>query len=245
MDVDGTLAPIVERPDQAKVPQETATALRELSGRYAMVACVTGRPALTAREMVGVDELTYVGNQGIEMLGPGAKEPLVEPEVLERADLVAELLADLDWERLERAGVSQEDKGPIQVLHWRGASDRDEAARAAEEVALAAEAAGLFPLWGRMVLELRPIEGVDKGTSVERLIDAAPPLDAALFAGDDRTDLDAFRALGRLARSGRLSCAVRVGVSSDEGPAEIRSEAEIVVEGTEGVLQILRGLARG
>jgi trehalose 6-phosphate phosphatase len=68
------------------------------------------------------------------------------------------------------------------------------------------------------------------------------PLDAALFAGDDRTDLDAFRAIAALAGSTRLGQAVRVGVVSPESPPAIEAEADVVVAGTLGVLAILETL---
>ena len=92
------------------------------------------------------------------------------------------------------------------------------------------------------MLDLRPVAGIDKGTAVHRLLVERAPLDAALFAGDDRTDLDAFRALRALAGTARLGSAVRIGVASPESPPEIRAEADVVVDGTEGVLAILKEL---
>src|SRR5664280_3302596 len=71
LDVDGTLAPIVPRPDDARVPDETRSLLRELAARYALVACVSGRSCAEARRIVGVEELVYVGTHGLE-LAPGA-----------------------------------------------------------------------------------------------------------------------------------------------------------------------------
>jgi len=67
LDIDGVLAPIVPRPEDARVPDETRTELRRLVGRYRLVACVTGRPSSVARELVGVPELTYVGEHGLEL----------------------------------------------------------------------------------------------------------------------------------------------------------------------------------
>jgi trehalose 6-phosphate phosphatase len=243
-DVDGTLAPIVDRPKDARVPPETTAVLARLADRFALVACVTGRRALEARKMVGAD-LFYVGNQGFELLLPGTDEPFLNPAAAPRAERVAGFVADLDWDGLSSLGLRLEDKGPIQVLHWRGAPDEAAAEAAAGEVAEAARELGLIPLWGRKVLDLRPVAGIDKGSAVHRLLADRAPLDAALFAGDDRTDLDAFRALGALAGSWRLASAVRVGVASEESPPEIAAEADLVVEGTEGVLEILRTLDAG
>jgi trehalose 6-phosphate phosphatase len=240
-DVDGTLAPIVDRPQDARVPPETTAVLKRLAERFALVACVTGRRALEARRMVGAD-LVYVGNQGFELLRPGDDEPALDPAAEPRGRRVADFIAALDWGRLSELGLRREDKGPIQVVHWRGAPDERAAEATAREVAGAARDRGLIPLWGRKVLELRPVAGIDKGSYVHRLVVERAPLDAALFAGDDRTDLDAFRALGSLAGSARLGSAVRVGVASDESPPEIAAEADLVVDGTAGVLEILRAL---
>ena len=92
-----------------------------------------------------------------------------------------------------------------------------------------------------MVLELRPLATVDKGIAVRRLVGESG-VDAALFGGDDRTDLDAFAALRALAGEGTLATAVCVGVASEEGPEEIRSQADLVVDGPAGFLDLLRAL---
>ncbi len=242
MDVDGTLAPIVDRPEDAAVPQETSRVLAGLAERYAVVACVTGRRALEARRMVGVSELFYLANQGFELLRPGEEEPRLDSAAAPGADRAKKFLEGLEPGKLERHGVRMEDKGPIQVLHWRGAADEAQAEAVARAVAELAVHANLIPLWGRKVLDLRPVSGIDKGTAVHRLLVEQAPLDAAIFAGDDRTDLDAFRALKRLAGTSRLRTAVCLGVFTEESPAEIETEADMVVTGTEGVLGVLRAL---
>ena len=242
MDVDGTLAPIVARPEDAAVPAETRRVLSELADRFAVVACVTGRRALEARRMVGVPELVYLGNQGFELLRPGDEEPRPDPAAEPGTDRARKFLAGLDLAELERLGVRQEDKGPIQVLHWRGAADEAQAEDLVKTIARLAVDANLIPLWGRKVLDLRPVSGIDKGSAVHRLLVEHAPLDAAIFAGDDRTDLDAFRALKRLAGTSRLGTAVCLGVFTEESPAEIETEADLVVGGTAGVLEVLRAL---
>ena len=101
-------------------------------------------------------------------------------------------------------GLRQEDKGPIQALHWRGAEDEAAAESRAHEIANDAGRAGLEPRWGRKVLELRPVGGGGKDGAVASLL-AGEGLDRAAYAGDDRTDLDAFRRLRELRDEGRLS----------------------------------------
>ncbi|MDP9490777.1 MAG: trehalose-phosphatase, partial [Actinomycetota bacterium] len=60
LDVDGTLAPIVERPEDATVPEETRLEVERLTARYGLVACITGRPAADARRIVGLDDVEYI-----------------------------------------------------------------------------------------------------------------------------------------------------------------------------------------
>jgi trehalose 6-phosphate phosphatase len=240
-DVDGTLAPIVPDPEDAAVPDETRELLRRLAGHYALVACVTGRRALEARWIVGVEEVVYSGNHGLELLRPGADEPGLDPAIADGAQRARDFVLDLDAEDVSSAGLRLESKGPIQALHWRGAADEAAAAHRAQRIAGAARAAGLDPHWGRKVLEIRPVAGVDKGTAVEGLL-AGKAVQLALFGGDDRGDLDAFAALGRMAASGTLRHAVCVGIASEEAPPDLAESADVVVDGPEGFLQVLQAL---
>src|SRR5262249_41194148 len=147
-----------------------------------------------ARRMVGVDELTYAGNHGLEVLAPGEEEAALDQSLGDRAHQAHDFALGLDSGVLREAGLRLEDKGPIQALPWRGSPDGRAAKRWAGKIAELAERAGLEPRWGRKVLELRPISQVDKGTAVQRLVHRAG-VRQALFAGDDRTDLDAIRAI--------------------------------------------------
>ena len=240
-DVDGTLAPIVERAEEAAVPAAAREALAALSERYALVGCISGRRALEARRLVGLDSLAYAGNHGLELLLPGEPEPRADPSVAGRETEASAFLAGMDG-RLGAAGLRREDKGPIQALHWRGSADEAAAESRAHEIAIEAGRAGLEPRWGRKVLELRPVGGGGKDGAVASLL-ADDGLDRAIYAGDDRTDLDAFRRLRQLREEGRLIAALCVGVLSPEGPAELREESDVTVDGLDGWLEILRRLA--
>ena len=240
-DVDGTLAPIVDEPGEATVPAATREALRALARRFALVACVSGRRAAEARRLVGVDELTYAGNHGLEVLGPGDQHATLDPALGERERAARDFVGGLEPEALGVAGMRLEDKGPIQALHWRRSADQEGAERRAHQVAEQARRAGLEPRWGRKVLELRPIVGVDKGSAVRRLLDR-DDLKLALFAGDDRTDLDAFRALRELRDAGRLDGAVCIGIASDEAPPELPGETDAVLAGPGELLEMLTAL---
>ena len=217
LDVDGTLAPIVARPELAAVPEETRTELRRLIGRYALVGFVSGRTGAAARELVGVDGASYAGVHGLEL----------EPDAdAWRAPLRPFAASDWPW---------LEDKGLTVAFHWREAPDQAAARAELEEVAERARAVGLDARWGRKVLELRPPVDADKGTAVRSLLDEHA-LRRALYAGDDSTDLDAFRGLDG------LELAVRVAVVSGEAPPGLREAADLVVESPAELLELLRRL---
>src|SRR3954452_775157 len=147
-DVDGTLAPIVERAEEAAVPAASREVLAALSDRYALVGCISGRRAEDARRLVGLDSLAYAGNHGLELLLPGERTPRPDPSIAGREGEATEFLATVDG-RVEAAGLRLEDKGPIQALHWRGSEDEAAAQSRAHEIANAAGRAGLQPRWGR------------------------------------------------------------------------------------------------
>ena len=244
-DIDGTLAPIVDDPERAGVPEETRELLRRLASRFALVACVSGRRAEAARKLVGVPELTYAGNHGLERLVPGASEPELDTAIADRAGAAAEFTRGLEQSELAGAGLRLEDKGPIQGLHWRGAPDEAAAERLAGRIAERAREAGLEPHRGRKVLEIRPDADIDKGSAVRSLLSHADGVDRAMFGGDDRTDLDAFAALRSLAADGTVRHAVCVGIDSAEAPEELASAADVVLGGTEDFAALLGELGRG
>jgi trehalose 6-phosphate phosphatase len=217
LDVDGTLAPIVTRPEEARVPSATKDELDRLAGRYALVACVSGRTGDDARRMVGVDGVVYVGSHGLEL----------EPEASRWRERLRSFAETVDW--------PVEDKGLTVSFHYREAGDEEAALEYLDGVANRAREHGLVARFGRKVLELRPPVDADKGSAVRRLL-SERELRRALYAGDDTTDLDAFRALDG------LELAVRVAVSSDEAPQELVREAEVVVDSPAALFELLRRL---
>ena len=240
-DVDGTLAPIVERASDATVPKRVAQLLGDLAARYACVACVSGRAASDARRLVGVGRIAYAGSHGAELLAPGERTATPIPAFATWAEQVHRFVADRDDAELRRLRVRIEDKGPIMAFHWRGAPDEATAHTRVEAIAGEAEAAGLAIHWGRKVLEVRPPVPISKGRAVRELVRGAGAR-AAMYAGDDATDLDAFDALEELAGEGALDGVVRVGVRSDEGPAAIVERADVVID-QPGVVELLELLA--
>jgi trehalose 6-phosphate phosphatase len=240
LDIDGTLAPIVDNASDAHVPQSTRQLLTAVANRYGLVACVSGRRASEARAMVGVGTISYLGSHGVELLRAGWTEAVLDPGVEDWVRRIREFGRDADTADTRKLRVRLEDKGSIVAFHWRGAPDQEAARAAVDAIAERANEAGLRTHWGRKVLEVRPPVRMDKGAGIRNVLETSGQgIEAALYVGDDSTDLDAFRALGELVDEGRLVRGVRVGVASDEGPSEITEEADVVVDGTEGVSELL------
>jgi trehalose 6-phosphate phosphatase len=245
LDIDGTLAPIVRHADDAHVPEPTRVPLIAIAKRYGLVACVSGRRATTARRIVALGSITYVGNHGTEILRGGQTEPEVNPEVAAWGRRVREFAEEqMRREDLHRLRVRPEDKDVIFGFHYRGAPDEEAAEAAVRDLAQRAEDAGFATHWGRKILEVRPPVELHKGLGIDRLLEHAD-VDVALYAGDDRTDIDAFNALRSAVSAGKLREAVCVGVRSDETPPELEAAADLLVDGPLGVRAVLELLAAG
>jgi trehalose-phosphatase len=218
LDVDGVLAPIVERPEDARVPDATRATLRALAPRYGLVACITGRPSETAREIVGVDGLTYVGEHGLEL----------DRRAQEWAQRIHTFAQRRAWEFYEEKPLSS-------AFHYRRARDAEAARLALEKVASEALGEGFRTRWGRFVLEVLPPVDCTKGTAVRKLLDDTG-LRRALYAGDDTTDLDGFDALDG------LEIAVRVAVVSSEGPSSLGERADLRLGSPDAFAELLSQL---
>jgi trehalose 6-phosphate phosphatase len=241
LDIDGTLAPIVRHADDAHVPEPTRAQLIAVAKRYAIVGCISGRQATTARRIVALGSIAYVGNHGSELLAPGGAGVEIDPEFAKHEQAVKDFAREAYTPELQRLRVRAEDKQAIAAYHWRGAPDEDAAEDAVRAVAEQAEAAGLFIHWGRRVLEIRPPVAMNKGRGVRRLL-AGHDLAAALYVGDDKTDLDAFDGLHELVAAGELGVAVCVGVRSDETPEALERASDVLVDGPAGVRELLTAL---
>jgi trehalose-phosphatase len=218
LDVDGVLAPIVERPDAASVPPDTRRELERLLASYALVACVTGRPGDVARQIVGVEGIRYVGEHGLEL------------------DAAAAAWADQVHAFADRTGWPDVERKPLSVaFHYRAAPDEAAARTRLAAVARDALESGLRTRWGRLVLEVLPPLDANKGSAVRHLL-AESGVRRALYAGDDTTDLDGFAALDG------LEAAVRVAVVSTEGPSELGARADLVVGSPDAFRELLARL---
>lgn len=218
LDFDGVLAPIVDRPDDAAVPSETRAELTRLVGRYALVSVVSGRSGDDVRRRVGVQGVICVGSHGLE----------IDPEAERWRPRIRAFATDVGWPDTELKDLTVS-------FHYRTAADERTAVGRLQDVAERARAEGLVARFGRKVLEVLPPLSSNKGAAVTRLLEDAG-LQRALVAGDDTTDLDSFRAVDG------LELAVRVAVVTGESPAALREAADVVVDGPDAFLELLRTL---
>lgn len=236
-DVDGTLAPIVPRAEDAAITPRCRTLLRDLMERGVRVALATGRPLAVARAMLDLEGAAFAANHGLSLwLDDQEETPPAVAEYVGRARESARELAGLDV-----PGVSLEEKGPVLAVHYRRAADE----RAAREAILGAiagsPAARAFRVHeGRKVIELRPPLDINKGTAVAALV---PRLGARalICLGDDVTDIDMFREVRRL-REGGLPGA-SIAVRNEEVAPEVVGSADFWLDGgVSGVEWLLQEL---
>jgi trehalose 6-phosphate phosphatase len=230
-DFDGTLAPIVDDPQESRASDGAAALLERLAVSYGLVAVVSGRPVAFLSEQLNCGPgIELRGLYGLESSRPGAVDDRVEAW----RDAINAVAARADAEA--PSGVTVERKGLTVTLHYRtapGAGPWVESWTAEQ-----ASTTGLHRHPARMSWELVPPVPVDKGTTVLAL---AEGFDAVCFIGDDRGDLPAFAALDRLVAAGAY--ALKVVVESEEVPPELLREADLVVPGPAGVMGFLEWLA--
>ena len=237
-DIDGTLAPIVPDPGDARVTDRAREALRDLMALGVGVGLITGRDLAKAREMTGLAGAWYAANHGLTLSIGGVEEtPETVRDFLPRAQAVIRETAGV-----ESAGVFVEDKGPIVAFHYRRAPSAEEARAAIEAALNASAAAAAFRVHeGRMVVELRPPLDVNKGTALEEF-SRRMRAGAVISIGDDRTDVDMFRQVMALRDAGTPG--VSVAVESKEVAEDVLDAADYYVDGVAGVEWLLGEIAR-
>lgn len=234
-DVDGTISPIAERPDEATVPPRLRDLADRLARRIDRFVVVSGRAPAHARDMVGVRKAIYIGNHGLTAMEDGVERtvPAAEPYIAKVAEAEERLRAALTLE-----GIVFENKGPVLALHYRQSPDPEAArqtlARAAHD---AGAPLGLRVHEGRKIVELRPPLTRDKGAAVREIV-RRDKIRGAVYLGDDLTDIDAFRALRSLREMGAAHT-VSIAVAAPEVDERVLREADFRVEGIAGVERLL------
>ncbi len=241
-DFDGTLSPLAASPEQAIMHPRARGALVRLLAQVDEVGIITGRAALTAEAMVGIDGIDYVGNHGLEWRRHG--QHVEHPESVASAGDVSATMTEIKQRvagTVADDGLLFEDKRLSGSIHYREAKHpervRDPLIAVASEVA---NAHGLVITEGRKIVEIRPKLVVNKGTALQRLIKERG-LRGVLFFGDDVTDLDGFRMLHDMRREGLQ--ALTVGVASPEAPSEIYQLSDIVLGSVDDLADALERLA--
>ena len=231
-DFDGTLSPIVEDPGSARPLDGVPETLSRLARRYRLVAVISGRPVAYLQSRLGeVPGVALFGLYGLEKGTDG--DIAVLPSADRWRGAIDAVAAAAETEA--RPGVLVERKGLAVTLHFRTAPDEAEWVRA--WAGDQAERRGLLAHPARMSVEVLPPVGAGKGDVVARV---AGDLEAVCFIGDDVGDVPAFDALARLAEKGVHTLAV--AVRSDETPGGLLERADLVVDGPEGALDLLRAL---
>lgn len=232
-DFDGTLSPIVARPELAVLPAETRDLLLEAQSDHRYVlGIVSGRSLVDLRERVGLDGLIYAGNHGLEIQGNGLD--FLHPEASCLREEIDRIYQELELELGSYPGVIGENKGLSLSFHYR--QTPLEIVPQVEEgfhkaVATAAESGLVKVTRGKQVLEVRPNLDWGKGRAISQIQAAHPKAQLTAFFGDDFTDEDAFAAVQQ---SGGV--AVLVGPAGQPTRAEYRLDSPQEVAETLGLL---------
>ncbi|GAB4422375.1 MAG: trehalose-phosphatase [Anaerolineae bacterium] len=227
-DVDGTISPIVADPDAAQVTPRNRALLQALAECLPLVAVISGRAVDDVRARVGISDLVYIGNHGLEWAIADRTEAPPEAQA-HRPALQAALQAA---RRFRVPGLYLEDKGVTVSIHYRQCPDPDAVAAQLEPLlADIAAAQGLRLFAGRRVFELRPPLAIDKGVAFARLVERYR-LEAAVYLGDDTTDADALQTARRL-RQQEACYALGLAVLSADTPDIVRAHADLSLLGVE------------
>lgn len=219
-----------------------AAALEALRPRLAVIALLTGRAALDARRIAGDDALLVVGNHGAEWLAPRAAASELVSAAVGLPEVVESLLADVAPRLTRLDGVTIERKGPSATIHYRSAPDPDVARTAIlGELSATRLPQPLELREGRRTVELRP-RGIDKGSALLAVVERHG-LAGVLVFGDDRTDLDAFRAAAELRAEGRLDAFIGAVGGGDEVPSEVCDAADAVIASPQTLVTFMEALA--
>lgn len=243
MDFDGTLAPIIDNPDEAYAHPAAVAALSRLGPLVGLIAVITGRPARTAvrlggfQGMTGLANMVVLGQYGVERWDAATDEFSIPPEPPAITAVAEELPGILTG--LGLTDVRVEHKGRAIGVHTREMGDSASAFdRLAEPLGELAARHGLLIEPGKNVLEIRA-PGFDKGHALRQLVEEEH-IGQIIFAGDDLGDLPAFRAVQELRNEGVPGLLVLSASQEEDALGDI---ADLILCGPEGVADWLTRLA--
>ncbi len=238
-DVDGTISPTAPTPEEALVSPVCRRYLSLLCRRVVLVAAISGRQAVTVRDMVRVEGMVYIGNHGLEVWAEGQLEMTGEGAAY--SGIIRPVIEEL-VRLLPEEGIRIEDKQLTVSIHYR-LHPEPEQARGEIMAALRQlpQTEKLHIMPGRRVIDLLP-PGADKGTAVTGLIERYR-LRGAIYLGDDSTDIDAFRAVRGASRDPGFH-GLAIGVISREMPENLTAEADFTLNGVRDVERFLEWLSQ-
>ncbi len=240
MDVDGTISHTAPTPEQAEVTPLCRQYLSILGQRLALVAAVSGRPAVEVKNMIGIDRMVYIGNHGLERWVEGHSEFTEDAQGYSK--LIKAVIKELT-RLLSIEGVRIEDKGITATIHYRLCHDPQSAKRdIIATLETLPQARSLRVMQGRRAIALIPPVAANKGTATLELIQEYN-LHGGLYLGDDVTDIDAFRALHTASRGSKFQ-GFAIGVTSQEMPETLMAEADFTLNGVNDVERFLKWLSQ-
>ena len=239
LDFDGTLAPIVDDPNQARPLPGTVELLAQLAPRFAAVALLSGRPADYLAQHAAAPGVRYLGLYGLQEIRDG--QLWVDPRLTAARRAVLAAQQDLrDCAAVRDSGAYLEDKQYAVAIHTRRVADPDRWAAPIDQAARQiAERHGLEVILGKQVWELRPAVHSDKGDAIRRVIGDSKAR-GVVVAGDDLGDFSAFAAALELKAAG--GDALRIAMDSAEAPPALIDKADLIVDGPRGLLEFLSRL---
>ena len=214
LDYDGTLTPIVSRPELARCPAEVKTLLEKLrDSRHILLAIISGRSLEDIRDKVGIPGITYVGNHGLDIQNPAGRHQ--KKLSLQREKELKKITRILQESFAEIPGILFEDKGPILAIHYRNVAKKYFGRIQQDLKETLAPWKGKWKIgYGKMVCEILPGIDFHKGKAVKEILKRTTKNFLPIYLGDDRTDEDAFREV-----KGR-GMSVFVGASGSTSEAE-------------------------
>ena len=239
-DVDGTISKTAPTPQEAEVSLPCRQYLSTLCHHLALVAAISGRPAIEAKNMIKIDRLVYIGNHGLERWSEGHSE--LKKGVKAYLKVIKAVIEELT-PLLPIEGIRIENKGITATTHYRLCPNPELAERnilAALEDSSQAKRLQIMP--GKMSINLLPPLAVNKGTTVLELIQEYS-LQGGIYMGDEITDIDAFRAIHTACRDLDFQ-GFAIGITSQEMPERLVAEADFTLNGVNDVERFLKWLSQ-
>ena len=229
LDYDGTLTPIVERPEDAHISSETRNLLKTLADKQGCkVGIVSGRVLEDVKKRVGLANLYYAGNHGLELSGPDIE--FVHPEAKKLSKNITKVSKELKSKLSEAEGVIVEDKTLTVSVHYRVTPAEKIRLVKQKVLEVTSHCQYLHVTYGKKVLEVKPRLDWNKGKAARLLIEKVAPKSLPIYAGDDSTDEDAFLQLSR-------------GVTILVTSTPIQTSAKYYLKDSDEVKELLKQLA--